>query len=239
MFAGFGTTARVVPEEVKQRIAWHEVGHALVACSLPHVDPVHKVSIIPRGLGALGYTLQRPEEDRQLITKTELQNRICVLLGGIAAEEIVYHENSTGASNDLQRATDLARRMITEFGMSPKLGRVHYSETRSSPFLGGSSSPAEYQHSEETIREIDLEVRRVIDAAYDTAHEILSTRRTAMEHITRELLEREVIDQPQLQAILDQYKTGPQLKPGTSADPTVPTVREDGFSGAGEMAQSG
>ena len=108
--AGLEKTARVMPEEVKQRVAWHEVGHALVACSLPHVDPVHKVSIIPRGLGALGYTLQRPDDDRQLVTKTELQNRICVLLGGVAAEEIIYHENSTKCIHDLQRAlvTDLA-----------------------------------------------------------------------------------------------------------------------------------
>jgi cell division protease FtsH len=228
-----------MPEEVKQRVAWHEVGHALVACSLPHVDPVHKVSIIPRGLGALGYTLQRPEEDRQLITKTELQNRICVLLGGIAAEEIIYHENSTGASNDLQRATDLARRMITEFGMSPKLGRVHYSETRSSPFLAGGAAPVDHSHSEETIREIDLEVRRIIDAAYDTSHEILSTRRSVMEHLTRELLEREVIDAPQLQAILDQYKTGPQLKPGTFVETSTPPRDTDETSSPGDVAQSG
>ncbi len=238
--AGLEKTARVMPEEVKQRVAWHEVGHALVACSLPHVDPVHKVSIIPRGLGALGYTLQRPEDDRQLITKTELQNRICVLLGGIAAEEIIYNENSTGASNDLQRATDFARRMITEFGMSAKLGRVHYSESRSSPFLGGSSAPADHSHSEETIREIDLEVRRIIDAAYDTAHEVLLSRRNVMEHITRELLEKEVIDANQLQAILDQYKTGPQLKPGTFAATTSSPLRtQDDAVNQGDVSQSG
>ena len=238
--AGLEKTARVMPEEVKQRVAWHEVGHALVACSLPHVDPVHKVSIIPRGLGALGYTLQRPEDDRQLITKTELQNRICVLLGGIAAEEIIYNENSTGASNDLQRATDFARRMITEFGMSEKLGRVHYSETRNSPFLGGSTAPVDHSHSEETIREIDLEVRRIIDAAYDTAHAVLSSRRNVMEHITRELLEKEVIDANQLQAILDQYLTGPQLKPGTFASVGNSAVRApDDTVTPGDVSQSG
>jgi cell division protease FtsH len=217
--AGLEKTARVMPEEVKQRVAWHEIGHTLVACSLPHVDPVHKVSIIPRGLGALGYTLQRPEEDRQLVTKTELFNRICVLLGGIAAEDVVFQESSTGASNDLQRATDMARRMVTEFGMSPKLGRVHYSESRSSPFLAGAGTPADYSHSEETIREIDLEVRRIIDSAYDVANDILSTRRAVMEHLTRELLERETIESPMIQAILDQYKTGLQIKPGTYVEP--------------------
>ncbi len=215
--AGLEKSTRIMPEEEKNRVAWHEIGHALVACSLPHVDPVHKVSIIPRGLGALGYTLQRPEEDRQLITKTELQNRICVLLGGIAAEDIVFNENSTGGSNDLQRATDLARRMVTEFGMSPKLGRVHYSDTSRSAFLANAATVSESAHSEETIREIDLEVRRIIDAAYETAHEILVTRRAAMDHLTRELLEIEVMDAEKLQQILSQYQTGPQIMPGTSA----------------------
>jgi len=215
--AGLEKQTRIIPEEEKQRVAYHEIGHALVACTLPHVDPVHKVSIIPRGFGALGYTLQRPEEDRQLITKTELQNRICVLLGGIAAEEIVYQENSTGASNDLQRATDLARRMITEFGMSPKLGRVHYSDVTHSPFLGTSTTSGERVHSEETIREIDLEIRRVIDAAYDGAFMILTNRRAALEHLTRVLLEQEVMDAEQLLKILEEHKTGPQLAPGTVA----------------------
>ncbi len=226
--AGLEKTARVMPEEVKQRVAWHEVGHTLVACSLPHVDPVHKVSIIPRGMGALGYTMHRPEEDRQLATKTELFNRICVLLGGIAAEDVIYQECSTGASNDLQRATDMARRMVTEFGMSPKLGRVHYSESRSSPFMAGGGGTSDYSHSEETIREIDLEVRRIIDSAYDIANEILSTRRPVMEHLTRELLERETIEAPRLQVILDLYKTGLQIKPGTNVEPIAsPTPTPD------------
>lgn len=237
--AGLEKTARVMPEEVKQRVAWHEVGHTLVACSLPHVDPVHKVSIIPRGLGALGYTMQRPEEDRQLVTKTELFNRICVLLGGIAAEDVVYQESSTGAANDLQRATDMARRMVTEFGMSPKLGRVHYSESRSSPFLAGASGSQDYSHSEETIREIDLEVRRIIDSAYDTANEILSTRRPVMEHLTRELLERETVEGPMIQSILDQYKTGLQIKPGTYVEP-IASPETEPREGSGHVeAQSG
>lgn len=215
---------RIISEDEKQRVAYHEIGHALVACTLPHVDPVHKVSIIPRGLGALGYTLQRPEEDRMLITKTELQNRICVLLGGIAAEEIVFGENSTGASNDLQRGTDLARRMITEFGMSPSLGRVHYSESTRSPFLGNVQSSGDHVHSEETVREIDLEIKRIIDTGYDSAHQILTKRRAAMEHLTRELLEKEVMDAAQIKAVLDQYKSGPELATWSAATsrPTPP-----------------
>uniref|UniRef100_A0A7C2PB43 ATP-dependent zinc metalloprotease FtsH n=1 Tax=Schlesneria paludicola TaxID=360056 RepID=A0A7C2PB43_9PLAN len=236
--AGLEKQTRIISEDEKQRVAYHEVGHALVACTLPHVDPVHKISIIPRGFGALGYTLQRPEEDRQLITKTELRNRICVLLGGIAAEEIVYQENSTGASNDLQRATDLARRMVTEFGMSSKLGRVHYSEVTRSPFLGTAQATGDHAHSEETIREIDLEIRKIIDTAYDTAYDILTQRRPVMEHLTRELREIEVMDADKLRQILDQYQTGPKLAPGTTAS-AAPSSDEVPVRDATDAAQSG
>jgi len=123
--------------------------------------------------------------------------------------------------------------------MSPKLGRVHYSESRSSAFLAGAASSADYTHSEETIREIDLEVRRIIDSAYDAANEILSTRRPVMEHLTRELLERETIEGPMIQAILEQHKTGPQIKPGTFVEPMAPTPQEPETGGLGETAQSG
>jgi cell division protease FtsH len=156
--AGLEKQTRIIHEEEKLRVAYHECGHALIASSLPHTDPVHKISIIPRGMGALGYTMHRPDEERHLKTQTELTNLICCLLGGIGAEEIIYQETSTGAQNDLQRATDIARRMVTEFGMSPKLGRVHYSESRSNPFLGGGAATSEPTHSAETIREIDMEV---------------------------------------------------------------------------------
>ncbi|QDT23712.1 ATP-dependent zinc metalloprotease FtsH [Gimesia chilikensis] len=216
--AGLEKSTRLIHEDEKNRVAYHECGHALVACSLPNVDPVHKISIVPRGLGALGYTLQRPEEEKQLVTQSELENRICVLLGGIAAEEIIYQETSTGAQNDLQRATDLARRMVTEFGMSAKLGRVHYSETRRSPFLGDTSSGSESIHSENTLREIDLEIRRIIDQCAKIAYEVLDERRELLEHLTQELLECEVMDMDQLQSILKQHQRGPQIKPGTFVD---------------------
>ena len=218
--AGLEKQTRIIPEDEKIRVAYHECGHALVACSLPHTDPVHKISIIPRGLGALGYTMQRPEDDRQLLTQTELYNRICVLLGGIAAEQIIFKETSTGAQNDLQRATDIARRMVTEFGMSGKLGRVYYSDVRRSPFLGTASS-SEPVHSEDTIREIDLEVRRMIDEAANAALDILNGRLEVLEHMTKELLEIEVMDADHLKRILDAHITGPQLVPGTSAQPTA------------------
>ncbi len=216
VIAGLEKSSRIIHQDEKQRVAYHEMGHALVACSLPHVDPVHKVSIIPRGYGALGYTLQRPEEDRHLVTETELRNRICVLLGGIAAEELIYQETSTGAQNDLERATDIARRMVMEFGMSPKLGRVNYRESKRSPFLGTmSSGTADYVHSEATLREIDLEVKRIVDECMATARETLAQRRAVLEHLTRELIEVEVMDAEQLQRILDQHRRGPQIKPGT------------------------
>jgi cell division protease FtsH len=221
--AGLEKSSRIIHQDEKQRVAYHECGHALVACSLPHVDPVHKISIIPRGFGALGYTLQRPEEDRHLVTVTELRNRICVLLGGIAAEDIVYEEASTGAQNDLERATDIARRMVMEFGMSPKLGRVNYRESKRSPFLAtATGAPGDYVHSEETIREIDLEVKRIVDECMQTARETLMQRREVLEHLTQDLIEREVMDAAELQRILDSHRKGPQLKPGTYVERTQP-----------------
>lgn len=213
VMAGLEKQTRIIHEDEKQRVANHECGHALVACSLPHADPVHKISIIPRGM-AMGYAMQLPETDRKLITQAELQCRICVLLGGITAEEIIYQETSTGAQNDLQRATDIARQMVTEFGMSKKLGRVHYGESKRSPFLGA-QMPSDRMHSEETIREIDLEVKRLLDDAAQTAYEILTTRRNVLEHMSRDLMEKEVMGSDHLKSILDQYKTTPQISPGT------------------------
>jgi cell division protease FtsH len=233
--AGLEKQTRIIPEEEKIRVAYHECGHALVACSLPHTDPVHKISIIPRGLGALGYTMHRPEKDQSLVTQSELHHRICVLLGGIAAEQIVYKETSTGAQNDLQRATDIARRMVTEFGMSQKLGRVYYSEARRSPFLG-TSTTADAVHSEDTVREIDLEVRRLIDESSKIALDILNERREVLEHMTKDLLDVEVMDAEHLKRILDEHKKGPQLVPGTSAQSVVEPTPESNSSALREAA---
>ena len=212
VIAGLEKQGRVIHEEEKLRISYHECGHALVACSLPHTDPVHKISIIPRGMG-LGYTLHFPAEERLLTTRTEILNKICCFMGGIAAEEVVFEETSTGAQNDLQRATDMARRMVTEFGMSQKLGRMHYSETRSS-FLGPQAT-GEVYHSEQTTREIDLEVKRIIDEANQTALEICRSRREILDRMAAELLEVEVMDADHLARILAEFRTGPQLSPGT------------------------
>ena len=212
---GLEKASRIINEDEKRRIACHESGHALVACSLPNTDPVHKISIIPRGFGALGYMLQRPEDDKHIITQSELVNQICVMLGGIAAEEAMFQEVGTGARNDLERATDTARRMVTEYGMSPKMGRVNYSESRRSPFQYGAGHSVEGSHSEQTMREIDLEVKRIVDECMETSHEIMRTRRAALDQLTRELIEVEVMDSERLQKILDAHRTGPQLKPGT------------------------
>jgi len=242
--AGLEKTTRIIAPDEKQRVAYHECGHALVACSLPGTDPVHKVSIIPRGMAALGYTMQRPSDDRHLTTQSELENRVCVLLGGITTEEIIYQEISTGAQNDLERATDIARRMVMEFGMSPKLGRVNYRDSGRNPFAPTMYVAAkDYTHSEQTLREIDLEVKRIIDQAAQTVHEILTRRRDVLEHMSRELVEKEVMDAEQLHRIIDEHTTAPQLKAGTNIPagpvPAPPLEEPDGKSPPSKAADAG
>lgn len=226
VIAGLEKTSRIIIEDVKRRVACHESGHALVAASLPHTDPVHKISIIPRGMGALGYMLQLPEDDRELLTQSELQSRIAVLLGGISAEQIIYNETSTGAQNDLQRATDLARRMVTEFGMSPRMGRMYYSEAQRSPFLHGSGGiVSESIHSEATLREIDMEVKRLVDEAYRTALDTLTSQRSTLEKITADLIEMETMSAEHMHKIIDANRKGPKLMAGvgTIAADVTPT----------------
>jgi len=215
--AGLEKQSKLIQPQEKQRVAYHECGHALVACSLPHTDPVQKVSIIPRGLSALGYMRQSPNEERYLTTQSELQNRICVLLGGITAEQQIFGEISTGAANDLERASDIARRMVMEFGMSPRIGRVNYRESGRSPFTATMYLPRnDFAHSEETLREIDLEVKRIVDDAAGVVVEILTRRRDVLEHLAKELVEREVMDGSMIQRILDEHTTSPRLAAGTS-----------------------
>ena len=163
--------------EEKERVAYHEAGHALVAFVLPDTDPVHKVSIIPRGLAALGYTMQRPTKDRFLMTKGELESELQVLLAGTLAEELIYTDISTGASNDLERATDIARSMVMQYGMS-KIGRVNFKQDRSSPFLAGASAGlSSRMYSEQTAREIDEEVNAIIEIALNRVRKILRDRK--------------------------------------------------------------
>ena len=211
--AGLAKQTRIIDDEERERTAYHECGHALAACSLPNADPVHKISIIPRGR-TLGFMMQSPDTESHNLTQSALMTQICVLLGGTAAEHVVYDEPSVGAQNDLQRATDTARRMVTEWGMSEKIGKIHYSESRSSPFLG-SRTAEEPAHSEQTIREIDLEVKRIIDASYQQTLEIIRGRRQVLEQMTRELIEVETMDADHLKRILDEHHPGAQIVPGT------------------------
>ncbi len=190
--AGLEKRSRILNPHERAVVAHHEMGHALVAMALPGVDPVHKVSIIPRGAGALGYTIQRPTEDRFLITRSELENRIAVLLGGRAAENVIFGEVSTGAADDLDKATGIARDMVTRFGMG--LGHVTYEPQRHA-FLGDAAMPGWQPHdySEETAREIDCAVRDLVDKGYETAKSVLLSERATLERGAGLLLEKETL----------------------------------------------
>ncbi len=223
--AGLEKKRRVMDEDEKLRVAYHEAAHALVAYSLPNTDTVHKVSIIPRGLAALGYTLQRPEGDRYLMTQPELESQMQVLLAGTLAEEIVLKDISTGAQNDLERATNIARSMVMEFGMS-RLGRVNYRESNRSPFLAASRGESYIRdHSEQTAREIDEEVKRIVDDMAMKTRQILLERRQALEAVTQRLIEIEVMETNELSRIIEANLTGPRVVPGTATRKiAVPTV---------------
>jgi cell division protease FtsH len=199
--AGLQKKSRVMSPKEKRTVAYHESGHALVAELVPGADPVAKISIIPRGVAALGYTQQLPTEDRYLMTRSELLGRIHVLLGGRVAEEMVFGDVSTGAQNDLQKATEIARTMVTQFGMSEKVGLVSLEGPRTPLFLPvPMQAPKEY--SEETARTIDQEVKKILSETHAKVREILSTHRQALEQLAKLLLEKEVIERPELQAVL-------------------------------------
>ncbi|MBN1573412.1 MAG: ATP-dependent zinc metalloprotease FtsH [Deltaproteobacteria bacterium] len=204
--AGLEKKNRLMNQQEKERVAYHEVGHALVAANLPGTDAVEKISIVPRGLAALGYTLQLPTEDRYLMTETELKNRLATLLGGRVAEEIIFKEPSTGAHNDLMKATDIARSMVTEYGMSDKLGLVTFERERGPSFLGIGGMEGPKEHSDDTSREIDKEIRRVIDAAYDTAKRILTKEDKRLKRMAKRLLEVEVLEDEELVKLLGKGK---------------------------------
>jgi cell division protease FtsH len=193
---------RVMSPREREMVAYHESGHAVVASALPGLDPVHKISIVQRGFGALGYTMQLPLEERYLATRTDLLNQLAVLLGGRTAEEIAMGEISTGAQNDLQRATDIARAMVTQFGMSDELGLVNYEGSRRPTFLDISMGPERGPYGEETARHIDSEVKRIIHDAHESARTVLANRRGLLETVTRRLLEKEVIEGDELRTLI-------------------------------------
>jgi cell division protease FtsH len=203
--AGLERKSRVMNPLEKETVAYHEAGHALVAESRPNADRVTKVSIIPRGVAALGYTLQTPTEDRYLMRKAELLDRIDVLLGGRVAEEIVFGDISTGAQNDLQRVTDLARHMVTQYGMSETLGLVTFEEPRTNPFLSVSGAGRSREYSEKTAQAIDDEIRTIVAQARERVRETLTKRRTALDALSKLLLEKEVVDRQGLEVLLAKH----------------------------------
>ena len=203
---------RVINQKEREIIAYHESGHAIVASVLPGMDPVHKISIVARGFGALGYTMQLPTEDRYLMQKQDLLNQLAVLLGGRSAEEVALGAISTGAQNDLQRATDLARSMVTEWGMSDRVGVVHFDPGRRNRFLDVAMPSERGPYSEDTAQLIDSEVKQIVTHAHQEARRILREQRELLERVTRRLLEKEVMEGEELRAMIGAGPT-PQLAP--------------------------
>ncbi|PYR78571.1 MAG: cell division protein FtsH, partial [Acidobacteria bacterium] len=211
---------RVMNDKERRIVAYHESGHAIVASVLPGLDPVHKISIVARGFGALGYTMQLPLEDRYLMTRNDLLGQLAVLLGGRSAEEIAFGEVSTGAQNDLQRATDIARAMVTEFGMSETLGAVNYNGHKGSKFLDFPFMQERGTYAEDTAQKIDAEVKRILTEAHEEARKVLRERKTVLDELSRRLLDKEVIEGDELRKLL-----GPI--PPKDPNGTVPPVIDD------------
>ncbi|MFB3854577.1 MAG: ATP-dependent zinc metalloprotease FtsH [Vicinamibacterales bacterium] len=195
---------RVMSDREREIVAYHESGHAIVATSLPGLDPVHKISIVQRGFGALGYTMQLPLEDRYLMTRGDLLSQLAVLLAGRTAEEIALGEISTGAQNDLQRASDIARAMVTEFGMSDKMGAISYDGHSRSRFLDVPFAQERPNYAEETAQQIDAEVRRIMTEAHARARSVLNERRETLDRVARSLLEKEVIEGEELREMVNE-----------------------------------
>jgi len=204
--AGLERKSRVLSETERDIVAHHEMGHALVAFSVPHADPVHKVTIIPRGIAALGMTYQLPIEDRYILRRSELEDRIAVLLGGHVAEEMVYGELSTGAHNDLERATELARLMVMKYGMSERLGPLTFGDGGGPSFLRKNAFPwgggSERDYSEETARAIDEEVRRIVERTYDRVRALLASKRETLLRAAAVLKQRETLSGEELRRLL-------------------------------------
>lgn len=215
--AGLEKKNRLLNPRERQVVAYHEMGHALVARALPGVDPVHKVSIIPRGIGALGYTIQRPTEDRFLMTRAELESKMAVLLGGRAAEILQFGEFSTGAADDLSKATEIARGIVARYGMTDALGMMTY-ESDPSPFLGNgmAARPEGRRYSEDTAREIDCAIRELVDQAFQRATRILQRNRTALEAGATQLLQRETLTENELPNVVREAVDGASAPNGSA-----------------------
>ena len=207
IIGGLEKKNRAMNPKEKEIVAYHESGHALVAMMVPHADPVNKISIIPRGIAALGYTQQLPTEDRYLMTREELLDRLQVLLGGRVSEEIVFGDISTGAMNDLQRATDIARSMVTEYGMSDRLGPLTYMREPRSPYLDLGLGSRTREYSEQTAEGIDEEISRIVEEAYQNARSILKDQKGNLDRLAKILLEKESIEGDELKEFVSEVKT--------------------------------
>jgi cell division protease FtsH len=205
VMAGPEKKHRVLNADEKRRVACHESGHTIVALSVPTGEPVHKVSIIPRGVAALGYTMQLPVKEKFLATQQELKDQLGILLGGRAAEEIVFGDISSGASNDLERASEVARDMVTRLGMSDKLGPLTYGRRQQSLYLGGEYTE-EKNYSEETARLIDVAVKALVEEAHQRAREILAGNRSGLDALTGRLEEKEVLSGEEVGQILGKIR---------------------------------
>jgi cell division protease FtsH len=216
IIAGLEKRNRLLNPSERRVVAFHELGHAMVALALPGTDEVHKISIIPRGVGALGYTIQRPTEDRFLMKREELENKMAVMMGGRAAEQVVFNEISTGATDDLVRATDLARAMVLRYGMSDVLGNVAYDRERSAFLQPGIPLQQTRDYSEKTANAVDSEVRALVDHALERAIGILKINRTLLDRTAEELLKTETLNPPQIEALKREIISGPALPAETA-----------------------
>jgi cell division protease FtsH len=226
VIAGLQKKNRMMNPREKKTVAYHEAGHALVAELVPGADPVNKISIIPRGVAALGYTQQLPTEDRYLMTRSELMARIYVLLGGRVAEEMIFQDVSTGAQNDLQKATEIARNMVTQFGMSERLGLVALEGSRTPMFLTVPTQ-GQKEYSEDTARLIDEEIKKVLSESHNVVRNYLSMHRQALEELAKLLLEKEVVERPALQAILSRTDDGQHGDGKITTSPAEPQLASD------------
>jgi cell division protease FtsH len=224
--AGLEKRNRLLNPEERRVVAFHELGHAMVALALPGTDAVHKVSIIPRGIGALGYTVQRPTEDRFLMTRSELENKMSVMMGGRAAERVVFNEISTGASDDIVRATDLARAMVLRYGMTEAIGNVAYDRERSQFLQPGIPMPQSRDYSEDTANTVDNTVRALVDGALERAIEILKNNRPLLDRTAEELLQAETLNEPEIENLKRQITARPVLPRTETAPPESDKVLE-------------
>jgi cell division protease FtsH len=221
--AGLEKRNRLINPREREIVAHHEMGHALVAAALRGVDPVHKISIIPRGIGALGYTMQRPTEDRYLMTRDEMESKLAVLQGGRAAELLAFGHYSTGAADDLARATDIARSMVTKYAMVPELGSATYADDDGPGFLGPGRGFMARPYSEATAREIDMAVRRIVDQSFERASTLLARNRSLLESSAKRLLDEETLEGAALREIFDQIDVDPGVAPARSPTHVAPS----------------